>query len=144
MRISSFTASMRAVDGRECSRTTCGVKMRVGMPKSTSTTHQQLWVLTAMSIRSRRSKVRHEVTSVLDAQRRTHVPHDLPPRHHGDTEDYPMISLCTNHDSCGGVNFGYGWEHIHRLSVMALKKIINIARFTTCPKCSGRTERIAA
>ena len=55
-----------------------------------------------------------------------------------------MTSLCTNHDHCGGFNLGAGWEWIHRLSVQKLKKYIDFIHFTTCPRCSGRSERIAA
>ena len=55
-----------------------------------------------------------------------------------------MTALCTNHEHCGGVNLGYGWEYLHRLNLAALKRLVTFSRFATCPKCSGRSERIAA
>lgn len=55
-----------------------------------------------------------------------------------------MVALCTNVDSCGGFNLGVGWEYVHRLSIQRLKKFIDFVHFTTYPKCSGRSERIAA
>lgn len=58
-------------------------------------------------------------------------------------EENLMFALCINADFCGSVRMPYGWEVLHRLNVMALKKVIEFRHQAVCNQCSPKPPVVA-